>query len=164
MELPGILRDLPDLMHSLQRRGTGQPVTAAQAGAAAMMQITLERAIGCRERMDQVAAPMLAAGLIPALVQIISTSRDVLNLHPAVDTLALLAYRSSQRSDAILAAGAVLPLVQLMRSNDRVDLQHGDTASPAAVDHLQHGATKALARITWAASEREAAQATGEAA
>lgn len=74
------------------------------------------------ERADEVSAPFMEAGLVAALVEIVSTSQNGSLLEEAADCLSRLAFDSALRSDAITAAEGVPPLVQLMRSAS-VDLQ-----------------------------------------
>lgn len=103
---------MPALVRRLRR---GSP--EEQSTAASYLRSMLDGAN--EEDFDAIAASFTAAGAIPLLVQLLSSSqsRD-LQADAAAILEALGALGARQRAHAIVAAGGLAPLAQLMRSND----------------------------------------------
>lgn len=102
---------IPVLVRRLRRGSPGQQAAAASE----LWHMPVEGAV---------ADALVAAGAVPILVQVLSTSRsgDHHLKCEAASILTCLAINSEQRAEAIVAAGGPAALVQLMRS-DSADLQ-----------------------------------------
>lgn len=103
------------LVRDLRGGGPGQQLDAALALHRMLMEGSPASKAAAAEAME-------AAGAIPALVRIVSRSRDDNMLIVAAVSLALLA-ATAQLIEAIVSAGAVPPLVRLMNSSGNAELQ-----------------------------------------
>lgn len=89
---------------------------------------------------EATAAAMATAGVIPALVQILSSSRHGELLRRAAGIVSHLALSSPERAEAIRGACGIAPLVLLMRS-ERADLQAAGADALAYTCGCDPGAT-----------------------
>lgn len=136
MASPGI----PRLVRRL-RRGT----PAQQVNAAHTLYAMLEEA--GPDDADVAAAPVAAAGAIPAVAQLLSSQNGEL-AGRAANILGCLAYDSPPRADAIVAAGAVPRLVQLMLGSSASHYRSaGNALSNTLVSAASHRAAAEAAAV-----------------
>lgn len=126
-------RGIPGLVRHLEH---GTP--AQQATAAGVLSKMLADAARSPEHDATAGA---AAAAIPALVDILVTSRNIGLLRLAAISLSFLARRSPQRATAILAAGGGATLVRGMRSDDAV-LQDNATEALTCIMEIAAAASR----------------------
>lgn len=129
MSQPAPSRGIPALVRRLRRGNQGQQQAVALE-LLGMFSSALQA-----ERSEEVAAAMAAAGAVPIAVQIISHSRHSDLVQNAAAILAALALDSAPRAEAIRAAGAVAPLVQLLHSDSEALRQSAMGTLTAMASH-----------------------------